>query len=350
MSHYDKVKQTMDGRMKQLARDAVLVVTVDTEADDAWRYPERVELSNMAYIPRFQEVCERYGFPPTYLVAYECAARDEAVEVLAPIHARGGCEIGHHLHVWTAPPFVRDNGRGVDEAWLHAYQYELPDELFEAKADSVYEAIQQAYSVAPVVHRAGRWGVDQRTFHWLAKRGFVADTSVIPLRSMERNRGLNQPGPNFLAEPRMPHRIGGSTLWELPVTVDITPSILSRVCVEYLEHALPGSRYVSRLLKHRALGGGRSLTLDPRFADGVVERMMLNTLRSGIGYLHLALHSSELAPDTSPFTRTEKDFDRVWQQLERILSFGRKLGLKGMTLAQVTQKFEDESVQVAKVA
>ena len=71
----------------------IFVVTVDTEADDAWNSPEFINLRNMKQIPRFQELCDAYSIIPTYLVTYECATRDEAICVLEPISKNSRAEI-----------------------------------------------------------------------------------------------------------------------------------------------------------------------------------------------------------------------------------------------------------------
>ena len=56
------------------------LITIDTEGDNMWRpmysentFRNRLTVSNGEYILRFQMLCERYGFMPTYLVNYEMA-------------------------------------------------------------------------------------------------------------------------------------------------------------------------------------------------------------------------------------------------------------------------------------
>ncbi len=83
------------------------VVTVDTESDDAWEKPEIISLENLKEIPRFQELCEKYDVIPTYLLAYEFAARDEAISVLKPILDQRRCEIGHHFTHGQPHPFKK---------------------------------------------------------------------------------------------------------------------------------------------------------------------------------------------------------------------------------------------------
>ena len=83
----------------------IFIVTVDTESDDAWLKPEVIKLDNIKMIPRFQDLCEKYDIFPTYLLTYECASREESISVFKPILDRQKCEIGHHLHIWSTPPF-----------------------------------------------------------------------------------------------------------------------------------------------------------------------------------------------------------------------------------------------------
>ena len=49
------------------------IITVDTEGDNLWGYKEgdTITTNNALYIPRFQELCENYGFKPVYLTNYE---------------------------------------------------------------------------------------------------------------------------------------------------------------------------------------------------------------------------------------------------------------------------------------
>ena len=57
------------------------LITVDTEGDDLWSWKPGKEITteNTNYIPRFQELCEKYGFKPVYLTNYEMAMDDRWV-------------------------------------------------------------------------------------------------------------------------------------------------------------------------------------------------------------------------------------------------------------------------------
>ena len=45
------------------------IITVDTEGDDLWNYHQGdiIRTENTLYIPRFQELCEKYRLKPVYL-------------------------------------------------------------------------------------------------------------------------------------------------------------------------------------------------------------------------------------------------------------------------------------------
>lgn len=49
------------------------IITVDTEGDNLWEYKKGTPIGteNAKYLPRFQSLCEKYGFKPVYLTNYE---------------------------------------------------------------------------------------------------------------------------------------------------------------------------------------------------------------------------------------------------------------------------------------
>ena len=53
-----------------------------------------------------------------------------------------------HLHVWSTPPFINPK-KGVDIDLLHAFQYEIDDKLFQAKANTLYNKIYENFKIKP---------------------------------------------------------------------------------------------------------------------------------------------------------------------------------------------------------
>ncbi len=318
------------------------VVTVDTEADDAWNHPEEITLSNLREIPRFQALCDAYHVVPTYLVTYECATRDESLAILKPIADTGRCEIGHHLHVWTTPPFEKAGSAGVDLAWIHAYQFELSDGLFEEKAECLYDAIEKAFGRPPTSHRAGRWGIDQRTVNWMIRRGFLVDSSVVPFMSASKGVGKREPRGHFYGAPYIPYAWpsepaapdGESFLTEIPVSVYVPGSFLEKLCANYLARKWPGVDMVDRLYR-RLLGGEGILWPAPQYREGTHLRILNSAMGHRVPVLNLMLHSSELSLGCSPFSRTKEDAGRVWTILEGLFQYVHALGVTPASLSSV---------------
>ena len=82
------------------------LITIDTEGDNAWARESAVTTRNARVLPRFQALCERFGFKPTWLTNYEMAMDTAYVEFGRDVLSRNTGEIGMHLHAWNSPPLV----------------------------------------------------------------------------------------------------------------------------------------------------------------------------------------------------------------------------------------------------
>jgi hypothetical protein len=337
-------RASLHRRSSGSAERPLLVVTVDTEADDAWGRPDRISLRNLAELPRFQALCERHGAVPTYLATYECATRDEAVAVLAPLARAERCEIGHHLHVWTTPPFARERPAGIDADWLPAYQSELPQGLLRDKADCLHEAIRDAFGRAPTAHRAGRWGVDQRTIDWLTQRGYLVDTSVTPLTNWRGSRGRDQGGPSFARYPIGPYFWPASAdgehaergVIEIPVSVCWRGGARAAAVYGRLVDASGAGTDLARRAFGRLVGPGL-LRPNPSYPLEFFRRAIAQAASRPVPVVNLMLHSSELAYGCSPSTRTHADLNRVWERLELVLRLAREQGFRGIGLTDAAR-------------
>jgi hypothetical protein len=331
-----------------MVEDLYFVITVDTEADDAWREQERIGLQNMSAIPRFQALCEAYDIVPTYLVTYECAVREEALNILKPISDQGRCEIGYHFHSWTTPPFERPSPEGIDLNWRYAYQYELPGSLFHEKAECLYKAITRSYGVCPTAHRAGRWGIDQRTVDWLIEHHFLVDTSVVPLCNLSAARGKSAGGPSFLSSPRAPYFWPHSSwditnprgLVEVPLTVYAPRNPLPALLAAYLGKNLIGIKTASRLYQ-KLIGGNGSLRPNPAYAQGMVQDIILSNLQRRPVFINMMIHSSELMLGQSPFSRTAEDCAKLWERLRQSFAMVRRNGIASLGISACALRMKE---------
>lgn len=79
------------------------LITIDTEGDNLWQKHDSITTENARYLPRFQQLCEKYGFKPVYLTNYEMAIDPFYIEFAKDVIARGTAEIGMHLPCLEQP-------------------------------------------------------------------------------------------------------------------------------------------------------------------------------------------------------------------------------------------------------
>src|SRR3954469_24045493 len=98
--------KTTDLVMFDPAERPHLIVMVDAEEEFLWEQFSRSANSvrNIAAQIRAQEILERFGIKPTYLVDYPVAAQPEGYEPLKALLDAGRCDIGAQLHPWVNPP------------------------------------------------------------------------------------------------------------------------------------------------------------------------------------------------------------------------------------------------------
>lgn len=292
------------------------IITVDTESDNAWTSSEHIKLKNFEEIPRFQELCEKYHIKPTYLLTYEYATYLPAVDYLKPKADSGLCEIGHHLHTWTTPPFQNEKN-GIDIDWIHSWQFQLPDDLFYKKADQLKQAIMESFGKQPKVHRAGKWGIDQRTINWLIKNDFVVDTSVVPLRIYRNNYNATLSVKSSFHPLKSDIYQWKSTennyaLFEIPLTISKKNNLISQMLIRNINNCF--LEYYSKKILNR-LGVGEMFRPYP-YKNEKFYQNYFKAMNSGIRIFNFMLHSSELALNCSPFTENERNYQSVWKALE----------------------------------
>jgi len=232
-----------------------LVVSLDGEADNQWERGVSLTTRNVQSWEPFQELCERHGVVPTYLLASEFVADDHARDLLAGGQSRGVAEIGAHLHPWTTPPFADAPGLRFNDR-LHAFPSELAEDLLREKVATLTGQIRDSFGFLPTAFRAGRFGVDGRLAKCLADAGFAVDSSVTPSVSWSRRPGTSDAGHDFSRFPVTPFRIAGTGepgLLGIPVTILQTYRIFDRFPGLLRAHRLAPVRAVRRAIGHRHL-------------------------------------------------------------------------------------------------
>lgn len=115
-----------------------LIVTIDVEEDN-WGFASCESfVENIRMIPRLQNIFDRYGIKPSYLVTYQVASCDWAVDIFSDILSQNKCEIGAHLHPWNTPPLTEViNERN---SMLKNFSYELQIAKLKVLTDKIESA------------------------------------------------------------------------------------------------------------------------------------------------------------------------------------------------------------------
>lgn len=264
------------------------IITIDTEGDNLWGWREGMPLTteNTLYLPRFQKLCEEYGFIPTWLCNWEMVNDDRFVDFARGKLEENLCCVGMHLHAWNTPPYYplpHHEKSGLP------YLIEYPRNIMRDKIVSMTELMEKRFGRRPKVHRAGRWAINGDYFSMLAEMGYTADCSVTPHVDWKTSVGQTPgfDGPNYMDENVSISKRDG--ILEIPVTT---------------------------LWSEK---DGRALWLRPNRVN-LDEMIYLieQFKKSDMDYLMFMIHSSELMPGGSPTFLTEGGIKILYEHLNII--------------------------------
>ena len=158
------------------------IMTIDMEEDNPWQKPGGTQTLNSGCIHRFQQLCDRYHFKPTYLCSSEMVKCKTFQEFISPVLEGEKAEIGAHLHPWRCPPM--EDITGQDYKYL-PHPHEYPDKPVKMKMHELTRSIKDYLGVLPKSYRAGRWGLGIRHIPILEELEYGVDSSVTPTRPIQ---------------------------------------------------------------------------------------------------------------------------------------------------------------------
>lgn len=302
-----------------------VLLTVDTEEEFDWRAPFRREgygLSHVAAIPRFQAFCEKLGAHPVYLVDWPIVHDPAAVAVIGDAVRRGTAEVGVQLHPWVNPPFDEE------VSVRNSFAGNLPPELEASKFTALRDAIALAFGCAPLIYRAGRYGLGPNTADMLKRAGIRIDTSVRSLFDYSP-----QGGPDYSNHPIAPYWVDSeSRLLELPVSSTYW-GLLRPVgpLVHRVQRHLP--TFFSGLSRFRLL---ERIALTPEGVSSDEALRGIDVLQeSASPVLVLSLHSPTLAPGHTPYTKSQADVEMLYAWFEAVYAHLATRGITSCTVAEI---------------
>lgn len=292
------------------------LITVDTEGDNLWEWKpgDRITTENTLYIPRFQALCEKYGFKPVYLTNYEMAMDENWVRYSAQKAREGKCEIGMHLHAWNTPPeySLKKNFGG------NPYITEYPKDVIEEKVFAMVDLLRKRYEMEIVSHRSGRWATNDIYFDILARNGIRVDCSVTPEIDWSGNAGYSQKGGNDYRKAVK----GVSWIQQDILEVPMTTRRVRRCGNGSAKH-----RVKTLLLGEEMWLRPICKSLEP------MKELTSRVIQEGNGeYLEFMIHSSELMPGGSIYFKTAVEVEKLYEIMEAYFLYVSEFGYRGETL------------------
>jgi len=303
------------------------LLTVDTEEEFDWASPfTRLEhgLSHLTSIPRFQQFCEGLGVVPVYLVDWPVATSEVAIDLIGSAVKAGRAEVGIQLHPWVNPPLEENvNPR-------NSYAGNLPPALERAKFLRLRDAIAENFGTAPLIYRAGRYGLGPQTAKMMIEAGVPIDSSV--RANFDYRTGH---GPDYSRHPLVPYWVDEERrLLELPLTT-VYWGMLRRQ--GRMLHPLAARMPLANGALSR-LGLLEKIALTP---EGVSAEEALRgidmALDDRLPLLVLSFHSPSLAVGHTPYVRSEADLDRLYDWFRRVYTYLDMRGVAPTTVAEIMQ-------------
>lgn len=309
-------------------------ITIDTE-EDAWGDYKSTQgtVENIKQLPLLQELFNRYGAIPTYLINYPVATNPSSIKILSSFLENNMCEIGTHCHPWNTPPFVEDLNEN------NSMMCNLPLELVSEKMKNLHEVIEKNFNIKPVSFRAGRWGFNETVAKCLNELDYKIDTSISPFVDWRPYCGKNfvhgSTQPYYFTEEDIFKSDSNGSLMEVPPTIgfyqknfqlcDLVKKTLSKPPFSKLR--LLGIFDRLRLLNFH--------WLSPELSSGEeMVRLAKRFVNSGHQHLNMSFHSTSLLPGKSPFVKTEDDLKIFLNKIEIFLKYAAENDFDFLPLAE----------------
>lgn len=312
-------------------------ITIDTEEDNWGEYRTDGSVDNIACLPILQDLFNKYGAIPTYLINYPVATNPTSIKVLSSFLEKGQCEIGTHCHPWNTPPYTES--LNAQNSMMCNLLYELLSE----KMNILHEAIKSNFGIAPVSFRAGRWGFNEDVARCLVDLNYKVDTSMSPFVDWAPYHG-----PNFRNSSTHPFNFSpenirepmqNGKLLEIPPTIGFYQSNF-KLC-DSIQYGLK-KPFISKLRLLGILDRLRLLNfhwLSPELSSGdEMVRLMKRFVKSGHKFLNMSFHSTSILPGKSPFVRNEEDLIKFLDKIETVLKYAVANGFEFLPIAKSVEE------------
>jgi hypothetical protein len=288
-------------------------ITIDTEPDNQWINESFDSCENIRYLPRFQELCEKYGFKPVYLTEYNVAKDSFFRHYIGKKAAEGYCEIGIHPHAWSTPPYIEITSNDKKNK---PFLIDYPIDIMIEKFKNIFNLITETFHENLISHRAGRFAFNHEYLAILKTNKIKIDCSVLPYEiilpsSLETRNSLSfmdiHPKGYEMSIKNI-SKPGNSGVCQIPITV-VNKNINVRKILFYASR-----RIAVKYFPNYVLRPSRNNIKDLLF---IVDY----AIKHNFDYLEFIHHSSELMPGCSPTFNCVEDIEKLYHDLETLFSY-----------------------------
>ncbi len=302
-----------------------LFITVDTEGDALWDNPTVIKTENVLWIPKFQELCEKYGFIPTWLTDYEIISDLRYVEYIKDKFDLGLCEVGIHIHARNNPPIVK---LPKEKEIGAAYLIEYPQNVMREKVLYLKDLLENSLQHEIITHRAGRWTMNEQYIEILAEVGIKYDCSVTPGIDWSSGKGITpgSKGSNYSQNKRERYTLYSGKhgrIIEYPMTIVdcgrfIPPSTLSG------RNLLKAGYHFAKKTK---------IWIRPNIDNlNEMKYALDHVIRANEEYAEFMIHSSELMPGSGPKHSSEVEIKKMFETIEKFFVYAKSRQFQGSTI------------------
>lgn len=319
------------------------IITIDTEGDNIWKRVtvpsgmREINVENAKYIARFQTLCEKYRYKPTYLVNYEMAVAEPFVSQAKEWLCGGKCEIGMHMHAWNTPPIYHlpFNSKGHNP-----YAGEYSHRVLWQKMLRMTETIENMFDVQPNSHRGGRWYIDPWYIRALSKLGYQVDCSVTPGVDWSNTIGNTMYGPNYSKFPQNAYFMNSEHLNKskkqsngTSAVLQVPPTVMNTSLRDRIQKIAVSPLETGKILKEK-------IWLRPNGAN-LTDMLYIVQKTKNRDYIEFMLHSSELMPGGSPNFRTKQSIEKLYFDLGVLFSEISRTR-RGVTLSEYVSLYKEK--------
>ncbi|WP_458095354.1 glycosyltransferase [Roseomonas sp. WA12] len=292
----------------------LLQVVIDTEADFDWDKgvaTDQGDVSSILELAAKFDVFRKHGIKPCLVIDHPIATQKQSGRIVRGL-AEEGCEIGVHLHPWTAPPLVE-----IKDSW-HSFSGNLGPTLEFTKLANLRLRVEDLLGRPSRIFKAGRYGLSPNTVEAIEELDFDIDLSISPYYDYSPLGG-----PDFSRFSSNPGWFGRSRqLLSLPTTAAMVGKFEPYgSAVSHLVRRRLGNRSRTAQIAKR-VGLWKPARLSPegsKLSD--MKRITERLHGGGLRVFTLSLHSPSFRVGGTPYVKSDGDVQSLIQTVDDFLAF-----------------------------